>query len=81
MSYVKNEVTSGGFYLEYPPGFDRKDVDPPASGWFEKQADAETEMIRLANLTNKPFIIFNLVAKCVPWHQPNSLPPTHKGTS
>ena len=71
MSYTVQKPVGCGFYLRYPDGFKRTDVDPPASGWFKSQVDAETEMVRLAELTNDAFFVMSVVSKCVPWHHDN----------
>ena len=76
MIYAKNNVDGKGFYLHYPVGFDRRDVEPPASGWFEQRKDAEAEMLRLAKLTNKGFMVVKVVSKCMPWMYPNNFTST-----
>lgn len=64
------EIHKGGegYYLHYPAEFKRDDVDPPASGWFKRQPDAETEALRLAGATGKGFMVVRVVSKCIPWH-------------
>ena len=73
MSYVPNKPSSDGFYLHFPIGFKRDDVTPAAGCWYKTKAAAISEMVRLANLTNKSFAVVRVVSKCVPWHDPNQL--------
>lgn len=67
---MQSEIQNGspGYFLQYPEGFKREDVDPPAVGWFEKLPDAEAEALRLAEITGKGFLIVCVVSKCIPWH-------------
>ena len=59
---------SNGYFVQYPDGFKRNDVEPPACGWFAKRPDAEAEALRLAEATGKGFLIVRVVSKCIPWH-------------
>ena len=55
MNYAPNKLSSDGFYLHFPIGFKRDDVTPAAGCWYKTKAAAISEMVRLANLTNKSF--------------------------
>jgi nitrogen regulatory protein PII-like uncharacterized protein len=65
---LKIQKGSTGYYLHCPKRFKQGSVTPNACWWFEKQKDAEAEVLRLSELTGDAFMVVRVVSKCVPWH-------------